>query len=493
MSVRVASLVASLVLGACSFSPTGGFQADDVPPHDADGDATVADAAVDAPIDSSPIVDAPTDACTDVCNPQTGVITSCGGTVTVCPAGCTSMDSPSGTGVHCKQLVPSNGVGVGDLEGADMDLTLTAGMTYTFNTDNGEIRVFPTPPTGGGTVVRAAGPNLDGASHIRFRTTAAAPNTPGLGVWGFSRLTIPGNTVVRPIAPSGGRAAVLLARGAITVAGTIDLGAGRTQNSAGTASPLTPGPGGFRGAFDNNNTAQGCAPGGPGFGGTGSETGGGGGGLGTAGGKGGPQDNMNDNGGTATPMGMLATACLQPNLQPLRGGSGGGMGGTNGGNGADGGGGGGAIQLSSLSSIALASARVFAGGAGGAGTATDVGGGGGGAGGAILIEAPAITIEGGFVTAGGGGGGGGNGGAAGQNARDDGTAAMGGGNGGRGATGTDAANNEVTAANGTGNVDGTGGGGGGAGIIHLRSISPAVVAGGAVIRPRAGSSTAEAQ
>jgi hypothetical protein len=364
-------------------------------------------------------------------------------------------------------------------------------MTYTFNTETGEIRQYPNPPSGGGQLVRAAGAGLDATTHIRFRSTAPAGGVPGLAIWGFQRLTVPATTVLRPIAGATNRAPVLVSWLATSVAGEIDVGAGRDQTSTGALNEEVAGPGGGRGATDTTvgNAASGCGPGGNGtrvVAAGNRDTGGAGGGFGTTGGRGGPASVTDDGGGV--PASMLATTCMQTNLVPLRGGGAGGAGAQ----GNNGGGGGGALQLTSFGSVTIAAGTLYAGGAGGDGSGGTDGGGGGGAGGGLLLEAPAVTITGGSITATGGAGGAGGGNTlVSQYGQRSGIAAMPLGNGGSGATGGGAG--ESPAEDGDGDVDGTGGGGGGAGVIHLRSIAPAVISGGPVIRPAAGTSTATSQ
>ena len=492
MSMRVASIVASMVLASCRFSPDGGVGgSDDVPPViDAaaiDG-ATIDGAAIDGAVIDAP-TDAGIDACVSVCSAN--AIVSCGQVVATCAAGCSTVGS-----VHCAQIVPSNGVSENDdLTGADADLVLATGRLYTFNTDTGEIRNFPLDGSGGGAVVRvAATPGLDATSKIRWRVaTQTAPGgsvaAPELSYFGLKSLTVPATTIVRPI---GARGAVIVTRGALTVAGEVDVGGGRIQSAPGTAAVTVPGPGGGRGALDPGNSARGCAPGGNGTriilaGNVQRDTGGGGGGFGTAGGKGGRASMTEDGGGSAVLAATLPTVCAQANLVPLRGGSGGGCGQGN----NDGGGGGGALQLTSFTSITITAGTLYAGGAGGDGTQGADGGGGGGSGGGLLLESPAITITGGSLTAGGGGGGAGVGDTdPAESGRRDGMPADPTNNGGTGATGPNAAAGEELASSGGGEVDGTGGGGGGAGLIHLRSLSAATITGSPVIRPGASTSTA---
>jgi hypothetical protein len=495
VDVQVRAVLAGLA--ACTFSPGGGRPAVDdasvsVDASDGDGAVTI-DAAIDAPGTSA-------DACTAVCVGDD--VMSCGAVVEACAAGCSTTG-----GAHCKQLVPSNGVTIADdLTGADVDLVLMADRLYTFDTDTGEIRHYPLDGSGGGAQVRAGGVSgLDPVSLIRWRVVAqpappASRPPPALAIFGVRSLSIPENSVLRPI---GTRAAVLVARGTIQVAGEIDVGGGRLQSAQGGVSRTTPGPGGGQGAFDAAvaNAAQGCAPGGNGSrvtlaGNQQRDTGGGGGGLGTAGGKGGPAQAQGvDGGGAIVAAGLLATVCAQTNLVPLRGGSGGGCSrDAGGGDVTRGGGGGGALQLTSFTAIEIQDGSLYAGGAGGlgdgeaAGSGAD-GGGAGGSGGSILLEAPSITVMAGSITATGGGGGAGHDDAtAGQNGQRTGDAAQPSGNGGRGATGGGVG--ESLALDGTGDLDGTGGGGGGAGLVHLRSVRAAAVSGGPILRPAPSTSTA---
>ncbi len=462
MSIRVVLAVSSLVVAACSFSPSGSGTAPGIDASDPDDDAGSIDAPTDAPTDAA------IDACVDTC--VGNMLMRCDAPVEVCAAGCSTV------GATCRQIIPSNGVTAADADTGD--LVLTTGMLYLFNTDSGELRVFPADGTGEGTVVRSGA--TDANTGTKYRSTLAVGTAPGLGILGVGSLMIQGNAVLRPV---GSRAAVIVAARSITVAGRLDVGGGRMRNGPGTLARIEPGPGGGRGSPAIATAAEGCGAGGVGLGGMGDDTGGGGGALGTAGGKGG--DSGQRNGGTAG----STTACTHLGLVPLRGGSGGGAGADND---ADGGGGGGAVQLTALAGNIIVSGTVFAGGAGGAGGSSGNGGGGGGSGGSILLEGASVTVNGASISSGGGAGGNGGGGAGG-NAQDNGDAAepgAGGRNGGGGATGADAANGEVPAGDGQGMADGTGGGGGGAGIIHVRAVNALTLNNAVVIRPTAGTSTA---
>lgn len=490
MSMRVTLALASMVVGACSFSPGGSSGGPDVGVIDApvvDGPAidgaTIDGAAIDAAA-----TDAAIDACASAC--VGNVVETCGVAVETCTAGCSEVGT-----VHCKQLIPSNGVTeADDLTGTDADVVLMAARLYTFNTSTGEIRFYPLDGSTGGTLVRPAGTGLDPTTKIRWRAIAQTPPggsmpTPELGIFGMKSLTVPATTILRPISPAGTRAAVLVAHDPITVGGEIDVGGGRQQTAFGAPTPDVPGAGGFRGGLDPaaGMGAQGCAPGGNGSRQTGSlDTGGGGGGFGTAGGKGGPASANLDGGGVVIAAAVLPTACAQFNMNPLRGGSGGGCG--QGGN--NGGGGGGALQLTSFTAIMITGGTLYAGGAGGDGTSGAGGGGAGGSGGGLLLEAPVVSVTGGSLTATGGGGGAGNNDTnPAENGRRDGMPAQPTGNGGTGGTGPNAGAGEVLATAGGGNVDGTGGGGAGTGLIHFRSLMLPVVDGTAVVRPMGTSST----
>lgn len=435
-------------------------------------DAAITDG-LDAAVDSSD--------CQPHCElrDQVAIAVTCAGPDETCPLGCTTAG-----GVHCRALVPSNGVTADDVVGAGA-LTLDPDSLYVFDTDGGTLRRFPLDGSGTGFVIRASGQGL--VDQLRYRVTAPAGTAPGLAILGVRDLTIPPTTVLRPL---GARALVIVARDSIVVQGEIDVGAGRAASAVGTAVIAAAGAGGQRGCTAAFAPAQGCAPGGIGGHANQRDTGGGGGGFGTAGGRGGPSAVLLSDGGASVPQAMLGAMCPQTALVPLRGGSGGGCGFG----GDDGGGGGGALQLTSFTSILVSGGTVYAGGAGGDGSASRGGGGGAGAGGGILIEAPTILVDGGrLITSGGGGGDGAGIDAPGENGRRTGATALGSGNGGRGATGLAVAAGELPADDGTrpasGMSGGTGGGGGGAGVVHLRSVSlPNILAG--VIRPSPGKSVA---
>lgn len=266
---------------------------------------------------------------------------------------------------------------------------------------------------------------------------------------------------------------IVVARDAVVVSASIDLGATGT----------TPGPGA---------TAAGIGVGGSGttsvvVAGTRVSGGGGGGGFGSLGASGG-------NGGAQGGAGGLRYG-LQI-TDPLTGGSAGGLGGNQA---QRGGAGGGALQISSAVSITITGSHISAGGGGGSGGGTSANGGcGGGAGGEIILEAPMIMISSTLAANGGGGGGGGTGGGplGGGTPGGDGfagdqpaTGGLGGdpqgSDGGRGAAGQSAS--FVEAQPGSSFNSKGGGGGGGAGRIWLRyRASTPPVANGAVFSPPAG-------
>lgn len=254
----------------------------------------------------------------------------------------------------------------------------------------------------------------------------------------------------------GTRPLVLLAAGALTVNGRLDVSSTRTGPSLGAAASTNP-----------CQSAQNGATGVDGGGGAGGSFGT----LGGAGGDGGAAG-AGSSGGTANPVAGTLTA--------IRAGCAGGDGGGPAASGGTGGAPGGAVALYAGSQIAIiAAGSVFASGAGArAGLPTSGAGGGGGSGGLIVLDAPSIQVLG-TVAANAGAGGGG---ADDQAAADGGdgstvqhtTPATGGaaqtvtkgGTGGNGFAGTTApqAGGSPPAVAGSG---GGGGGGGGAGIIWV--------------------------
>jgi hypothetical protein len=401
--------------------------------------------------------------------------------------------APPGSGAQ-NGVVPSSGARADHLDGVTAGLTVPATRILNLDTDTGAMVLFDAPAAiagasadpgdlgqrwrmavlpAGETVLRRAGEGVvDGIGfHIVDDQVA---------VLAVTSLTIEPDAALFPI---GTRALVVLSEGEVSIQGVFDVSApcdGTTR--------ICGGPGGGDGAETQGDLATGCAPGRNGNGSfSGGRTGGGGGGFSTDGAAGGTA------GGGTVPGGAGGSLelgdCPGSSLEPLIGGGGGGAGAYLA-EGGSGGGGGGALQITSFTSITInppASSfflGIFANGAGGDG-ASDGGGGGGGAGGAILLEAPAITVDGGYIVANGGAGGaGGMAGSVnnpGENGQFNGEVALGGTGqfpGGNGGTGDDAPQL------GLGGGDSTGGGGGSAGIIHLHVPPDKLVIDGARFSPQ---------
>jgi hypothetical protein len=254
----------------------------------------------------------------------------------------------------------------------------------------------------------------------------------------------------------GTRPLLLVAAGALTIAGELDAGSQRAGAS---------GPGAPSGACAGLVSAA-------------ADNGGGGGGAGGsfvgAGGNGG----IGDSGDSATPAGSAHGGAAAGGMVPtvLRAGCRGGIGGDAGGGSTSGaaGRGGGAVYLIAGTEIQI-SGLVTAYGGGGGGGDERAGGGGGGSGGMIGLDAPVVTVAASGVVAANGGGGGEGGGPMmtppGGNGS-DGTSTAGraaGGSGGLGGNG--GAGSGGSADNGNHGADdsnGGGGGGGGAGFIYVR-------------------------
>jgi hypothetical protein len=297
-----------------------------------------------------------------------------------------------------------------------MMFTIAADSLVTYDTDSGVISVGTAPPS---EVVAQA----EGGPDVRMIVVD------GFTSGDYSLLTVTGS---RPLV--------------IVVHGTAAIGGGiRMQNGATTCS------GGA--GIDSALSAGGG--------------GGGGGGMADVGGPGGP--------GASAGAGTGGSAAGDDVLRPLVGGCAGGDGGDSrglsGGAGGVGGAGGGALQIAARDRIDLSSiGSLDVGGNGGTGGTGGAGGGGGGAGGALLLEAPAIEIDG-YLCAGGASGG--EGGPMGANGAKGGclpattsNGSAAGGNGGSGGV-----NGDLAGAPGggyTGSNGGGGGGGGAAGRIHLR-------------------------
>lgn len=428
---RLGHLVAAtLLLGGCSFDPSG--------LADRDGSAPGPDAPAATDAASGP------DACTPGCSGEMLQVCDPAPALEPCPLGC----APGA--LACRTLVPSNGASAGThLQGVDGALDVAAGTSATIDSDDGTIIL-------GDLERRAGGEGV--VSGLGFHLLSDR-----VAVLGVASMSVGFGATLRV---RGARALIVLSAGDVAIAGVVDLSAGCEAGGATCA-----GPGGGPGSADDRVGASGCAPGGNGDGATGlkPETGGGGGSFGTAGAAGGTADGNNPGGAG----GALPGTCTGPELEPLMGGSGGGAGGVDD-CGGDGGGGGGAIQITSLTEIAITgnaaaalTVGIRASGAGGRGGENSDGGGGGGAGGGILLEALRIELDRAVLAANGGGGGGG-GSAPDDNRGEDGpfgNLQAAGGSGGRG--GGAGASDLGPASAGAGGGDDTGGGGGGAGIIRL--------------------------
>ncbi|HTJ44174.1 MAG TPA: hypothetical protein VL463_18850 [Kofleriaceae bacterium] len=446
-------VVVVLGLAACQFDKSG-----------------VGAGGIDAPIGSADAnVDAMVDASQVGCKCSGNTLSGCQGQPDmVCDLGCSTTG-----GAHCKQIVPSNGVPLTDLNGVTAALeTTSAGQInsrheYTIDTDTGEILDygvdgFPTNPTP--TTIRAAGTGV--LSGMEFDTAGA------VNVLGVDSLHIASDSTLYGF---GTHPLAILSRGDVLIEGDIDFSAG-CYDQQGDFNYSCAGPGGGVGGTQAGG-ATGCGPGANGV--AGHATGGGGGGMSTKGGNGGDYSNGNKGG-----AGGSMASCPGPTLEPLAGGGGGGVAAA--GAGGDGGGGGGGLQITSLTSITVThpvnasnTSEIYVGGQGGRGTpTTNGGGGGGGAGGAILLEAITVTVSsGGVLAANGGGGGGGRitgttadgGGGTSTTSQALGGAGDGvGGNTGRGGLGGSALG-MASPGSGPQNQDGTGGGGGAAGRVRLNA------------------------
>jgi len=281
--------------------------------------------------------------------------------------------------------------------------------------------------------------------------------------------------------------ALLVVKGAATIAGLVDASAqgryggagggdgGKVATSGKGASGTGPVPGAGGQTCDCQTSEDNY-----------DDCGGGGGGFSTVGGAGGLEGGKFCSSG---PEPLGGTSYGTDALVPLLGGAGGGSGDVGNAAGAvpgDGGGGGGAIQISA-SSIDLTGAILANGGPGGGGASSNNtypgGGGGGGSGGGILLEATTFGGTGWTMAAGGGGGGGGDDCSAGDGKQDKlvsgneqaptgGAGCNSGGDGGTGAYKTPPGS--AGAGQNAGIWEGPGGGGGGAGRLRFNTIAAAV-------------------
>ena len=369
-----------------------------------------------------------------------------------CELGCNRFLSPA----RCMEFIPSNGLDPNlVLDPLLQDLTITENAWL--STDTGEVR------TDGGALLRAPGGGMvDGVLFV----DQTQPGGSTVSALVLHQLQVATGVTLRV---RGSRGLIVYAK-IIYLNGVIDVSA--AGDNCGDGNNRCPGAGGGWGGGANSDG------GGPGAGREGQEswtldpeTGGGGAGFLTSGGKGGAGDGGDGGGAYGTDF-----------LEPLLGGSGGGGGGHISWGSTDtdqgrGGGGGGAIQLSARLLIQIGNAEnapcgVVANGAGGSGqdSGADSGGGGGGSGGAILIEATRIQIySGAKLTANGGGGGAGRGAGHGQAGQFSSQPAGGGqcdcNVGGNGAAQLGATPQQGSSSEGD---DGSGGGGGAMGRITIR-------------------------
>jgi hypothetical protein len=212
---------------------------------------------------------------------------------------------------------------------------------------------------------------VDGALNITAPgvTTFTTPPMGGGSVYNFTTINIASGSTLRLSGSAFPGPLYLLAQGAVTIAGTIDLsGQNGTQVSMSAQIPTIPGSGGYgggAGAFSSNPAQPG---------------------LGPAGGK---ISGNSCNGGYPQNGDITANQFLVP----LVGGSGGG-----GGSSTSGGAGGGALLIASSVSITVTGTITAHGGVGlqGPNTAS-----GGGAGGSIRLVAPTIAGNGSITAAGG--------------------------------------------------------------------------------------------
>ena len=373
----------------------------------------------------------------------------------VCAFGCAPDE------LRCLRLAPANVTDDTLLDRGTTPFDLDAGAQAVFDTDTGEIVVYG---AAGAEVWVVRPPGTGTLAGIPFAVEDQGTDAAALGIWVFSRLTVPREATVHA---RGSNAMVLLVGSDAAIDGVIDVG-GVPDEFGGGRGPAA----GAGGAAEA--AGQGSGGGRPGHGlGWIPGTGGGGAGCGGRGGRGG--DGGLETGGAGGPT------WGNPELRPLVGGSGGGGGGDDDG--------GGALQISAGGRLVIAAGGgITAGGRGGqGGQGLRGGGGGGGSGGAVLLEAAEIALRGGVACNGGGGGAGSPGaGEPGADGADGTLAAAPGAAGGaaRGSGTSGGAGSDALTVDGASGTDGSpltpaggaGGGGGGAGRIRLQG--PAIVVDG---------------
>jgi hypothetical protein len=305
-------------------------------------------------------------------------------------AGCSFRASPA-------QSVPSDGSDRGSDAGggSGIDATQPPLIDGAVCFGNGVVRVcLDAVPTKAVTLPGAMNP-LD--TGIDDNCTTIWPQTAGPALCVIAGMTV---TVSGSFAATGARPLVLIGVDAVTVSATLDV-----------SSKIA---GGVRRGAGANDSA--CAVGTNGKNDSGGGGGGAGGSFGTSGGAGGTGDLNNNHPPAGTATGG-APGAAQPAPAVLRGGCKGSFGGDGGDTpatqtGGVGGDGGGAVYLIAGNTITITGAGgVFASGAGGAvaaGTAgLEQGAGGGGSGGMIVLDAPALQVQGRIAANGGAGAGGG--------------------------------------------------------------------------------------
>ncbi|MBN1774258.1 MAG: hypothetical protein JXB32_23565 [Deltaproteobacteria bacterium] len=344
---------------------------------DADTDVDAAEATDDA-ADDRPTCDPTLEYCAD------GWLHRCsadgaGWEDVYCDFGCAPDE------LRCLRLAPANVTDDSLLDTGATALEVPALGMVVFHTASGEITSYD----GSGAEVTLRPGGTGTLAGIPFLQQDQEDDSPRLGIWVFSRLTV--GTGARMYG-TGPNVMVLLVAGDALLDGVIDVGGLPAYLGAAAGPGASAG-----GAAEDPGLGVGGGGPGRGLGWIGGDaSGGGGAGFGGRGGAGGDVGMYPGGGG--------GNAWATPELVPLVGGSGGGGGGGDA-DGGHGGAGAGAFQLSAGGRIVVADGGgITAGGRGGQGGQEGGGGGGGGSGGAVLLEAREIAVHGGVACNGGGGG-----------------------------------------------------------------------------------------
>lgn len=298
----------------------------------------------------------------------------------------------------CPPLTPSN-VSVPAERGSG-DVVFDAGAPWIHvDTTTGAITGFDAT----GAPVERRAPSASGivANGMGFHVVSQGGGGPRVAVLSMASLHVEAGVTVHA---TGEHPLVLLVDGEAVIDGTLSVAAGAPYSPDGAAE-ARPGAGGARGGAPE---AEGYGPGG---GGVGAPTmdggaGGAGGSFGTVGAAG-AWSQLEGAPGPNGVGGAARSVYGEASLTPLLAGSGGGAGVSqccrpSRGRGGDAGG---ALQISARCGVRIgATGVVDAGGGGGEGGAGAGGGGGGGSGGAVLLEAPAVRLEGAVRANGGAGG-----------------------------------------------------------------------------------------